>query len=253
MGHAPHLAHSLPHLPYLTPLPHYLQHEQERQQRESLRGSRAEEKLKEQLEAAQVREGELNHRIRALEEGGNAKKEVEALKATQEDLLKQLADLKGAGDWDYEREKLKVPELEKQKMALEQEVGQLKDQLAKAKEGGGGGGGGGGADSPSSKDGRPPPINLATGGTPRGAMSQMGPVAPSEQHLQPKIIGLEMQVRELTSTQGQLERERSVLKRRCVDAEEQLAAIQGYLGTHIGRYQKEILRLRERLNYLEKA
>ena len=63
MGHAPHLAHSLPHLPYLTPLPHYLQHEQERQQRESLRGSRAEEKLKEQLEAAQVREGELNHRI----------------------------------------------------------------------------------------------------------------------------------------------------------------------------------------------
>ena len=33
----------------------------------------------------------------------------------------------------------------------------------------------------------------------------------------------------------------------------QLAAIQGYLGTHIGRYQKEILRLRERLNYLEKA
>ena len=84
-------------------------------------------------------------------------------------------------------------------------------------------------------------------------MSQMGPVAPSEQHLQPKIIGLEMQVRELTSTQGQLERERSVLKRRCVDAEEQLAAIQGYLGTHIGRYQKEILRLRERLNYLEKA
>ena len=230
-----------------------VQHEQERQQRESLRGSRAEEKLKEQLEAAQVREGELNHRIRALEEGGNAKKEVEALKATQEDLLKQLADLKGAGDWDYEREKLKVPELEKQKMALEQEVGQLKDQLAKAKEGGGGGGGGGGADSPSSKDGRPPPINLATGGTPRGAMSQMGPVAPSEQHLQPKIIGLEMQVRELTSTQGQLERERSVLKRRCVDAEEQLAAIQGYLGTHIGRYQKEILRLRERLNYLEKA
>ena len=83
-----------------------------------------------------MREGELNHRIRALEEGGNAKKEVEALKATQEDLLKQLADLKGAGDWDYEREKLKVPELEKQKMALEQEVGQLKDQLAKAKEGG---------------------------------------------------------------------------------------------------------------------
>ena len=69
-----------------------------------------------------MREGELNHRIRALEEGGNAKKEVEALKATQEDLLKQLADLKGAGDWDYEREKLKVPELEKQKMALEQEV-----------------------------------------------------------------------------------------------------------------------------------
>ena len=57
-----------------------------------------------------MREGELNHRIRALEEGGNAKKEVEALKATQEDLLKQLADLKGAGDWDYEREKLKVPE-----------------------------------------------------------------------------------------------------------------------------------------------
>ena len=36
-------------------------------------------------------------------------------------------------------------------------------------------------------------------------------------------------------------------------AEEQLAEIQKYLSTNIGRYQKEILRLRERLNYLEKA
>ena len=205
-----------------------------------LRGSRAEE-----LRAARGRRwGELGHRIRALE-GGNAKKEVEAL-GNAGDLLKQLADLKGAGDGN-EREKPGA-------------------RIGEAEDGTRGGGqlgtsrGEGGwpaveeeAPTRREQDGRPPPINLATGGTPRGAMRQLAPVAPSEQHLQPKIIGLEMQVRELTSTQGQLERERSVLKRRCVDAEEQLAAIQGYLGTHIGRYQKEILRLRERLNYLEKA
>ena len=122
------------------------------------------------------REVEMSRRLEALQEGGDANKQVEALKATQVELLKQLADLKGEGEWDYEREKLKVPTttrhrhafnshasattspshplhlttttspllllqvpaLEKQNTALEARVDELQEKLAKAERGGGG-------------------------------------------------------------------------------------------------------------------
>ena len=63
----------------------------------------------------------------------------------------------------------------------------------------------------------------------------------------PDARTLQLQVRELTRVQGDLERERSELARRAAYAEAQLAEIQQYLGTNIGRYQKEILRLRQSL------
>lgn len=55
---------------------------------------------------------------------------------------------------------------------------------------------------------------------------------------------LQLHVRELTRVQGELERERTELTRRAVHAEAQLAEMQQYLTSNIGRYQKEILRLR---------
>ena len=58
---------------------------------------------------------------------------------------------------------------------------------------------------------------------------------------------LQLQVRELTHVQAGLERERSELARRAAYAEAQLAEMQSYLGTNIGKYQKEILRLRQSL------
>ena len=78
--------------------------------------------------------------------------------------------------------------------------------------------------------------------------------AAAEQKAQPPQLGgpanarkLQVQVRELTRLQGDLERERSELARRAAYAEAQLAEIQQYLGTNIGKYQREILRLRHSL------
>ena len=55
---------------------------------------------------------------------------------------------------------------------------------------------------------------------------------------------LKLQLRELEAYQAQLERERSELTRRATYAEEQLKAMQQYVDTHLGKYQKEIMRLR---------
>ena len=58
---------------------------------------------------------------------------------------------------------------------------------------------------------------------------------------------LRWKARELVESQASLERERSELKRRAMAAEEQLAEMQRFLPQHIGKYQKEIVRLRESL------
>ena len=63
----------------------------------------------------------------------------------------------------------------------------------------------------------------------------------------PKLLNLQLQVRELVASQALLERERSQLLQRAAHSEEQLAEMQKYLSTNIGRYQKEILRLRDQL------
>ena len=51
-------------------------------------------------------------------------------------------------------------------------------------------------------------------------------------------------MRELEAYQAQLERERSELKRRALNAEEQLVAMQSYVDENLGKYQREIVRLR---------
>lgn len=63
----------------------------------------------------------------------------------------------------------------------------------------------------------------------------------------PKLLGLQVQVRELTSAQSLLERERSQLVQRAAHAEAQLTEMQKYLSSNLGRYQKEIMRLRDQL------
>jgi len=63
----------------------------------------------------------------------------------------------------------------------------------------------------------------------------------------PKLLGLQVQVRELTSAQALLERERSQLVQRAAHAEAQLTEMQKYLSSNLGRYQKEIMRLRDQL------
>ena len=57
-----------------------------------------------------------------------------------------------------------------------------------------------------------------------------------------------LQIRELESYQSQLERERSELARKAATAEAQLKAMQEYVDTNLGRYQKEIVRLRQLLD-----
>jgi predicted RNase H-like nuclease (RuvC/YqgF family) len=58
---------------------------------------------------------------------------------------------------------------------------------------------------------------------------------------------LRLQVKELEGYQGQLEAERSQLKRRAAYAEEQLKEVQRYLDSTLGKYQREILKLRQEL------
>ena len=55
---------------------------------------------------------------------------------------------------------------------------------------------------------------------------------------------LRFQVRELEAQIAQLEAERSALKMRAMNAEEQLSELQGAMASNLLRYQKEILRLR---------
>ena len=58
---------------------------------------------------------------------------------------------------------------------------------------------------------------------------------------------LRLQIKELESYQSQLERERSELKRRAMMAEEQLKQMQQYVDANLGKYQAEIVRLKEQL------
>ena len=55
---------------------------------------------------------------------------------------------------------------------------------------------------------------------------------------------LTMQVREMGSANAQLETERSSLKRRVTNAEEQLEQMQGAMSSNMAAYQKEIIKLR---------
>ena len=56
---------------------------------------------------------------------------------------------------------------------------------------------------------------------------------------------LRFQVNELEASQIKLEKERSELKRRTAFAEEQLKEVQAYVDANLGRYQREIVKLRQ--------
>ena len=55
---------------------------------------------------------------------------------------------------------------------------------------------------------------------------------------------LRIQIRELETYQAQLERERSEYSSKARNLEAQLEAMQQYVNENLGRYQREILRLR---------
>ena len=117
--------------------------------------------------------------------------------------------LRAGDDAEEAAERAQAQRLREENEKLQQQLAELAAQLASAGSGGGGGGGG-----------------AAVG---------------------PKLLNLQLQVRELVASQALLERERSQLVQRATHSEEQLAEIQKYLSTNIGRYQKEILRLRDQL------
>ena len=117
--------------------------------------------------------------------------------------------LRAGDDAEEAAERAQAQRLREENEKLQQQLAELAAQLASAGSGGGGGGG------------------AAVG---------------------PKLLNLQLQVRELVASQALLERERSQLVQRAAHSEEQLAEMQKYLSTNIGRYQKEILRLREKLH-----
>ena len=116
--------------------------------------------------------------------------------------------LRAGDDAEEAAERAQAQRLREENEKLQQQLAELAAQLASAGSGGGGGGG------------------AAVG---------------------PKLLNLQLQVRELVASQALLERERSQLVQRAAHSEEQLAEMQKYLSTNIGRYQKEILRLRDQL------
>ena len=65
-----------------------------------------------------------------------------------------------------------------------------------------------------------------------------------------KVMLYRIQIRELESQLGQLESERSALARRATFAEEQLSAMQAYVDDNLGKYQREIVRLRGATRYV---
>ena len=117
--------------------------------------------------------------------------------------------LRAGDDAEEAAERAQAQRLREENEKLQQQLAELAAQLASAGSGGGGGGGG-----------------AAVG---------------------PNLLNLQLQVRELVASQALLERERSQLVQRAAHSEEQLAEMQKYLSTNIGRYQKEILRLRDQL------
>uniref|UniRef100_A0A7S3AJ07 Uncharacterized protein n=1 Tax=Haptolina ericina TaxID=156174 RepID=A0A7S3AJ07_9EUKA len=65
-------------------------------------------------------------------------------------------------------------------------------------------------------------------------------------HREPHTVKmLRLRLREMNSTLGQLEAERSSLVRRATGAEEQLSELQAAMARNMAKYQKEILRLRQ--------
>ena len=124
--------------------------------------------------------------------------------------MHELDVLRAGDDAEEAAERAQAQRLLEENEKLQQQLAELAAQLASAGSGGGGGGGGGAA-------------------------------------VGPKLLNLQLQVRELVASQALLERERSQLVQRAAHSEEQLAEMQKYLSTNIGRYQKEILRLRDQL------
>jgi len=161
--------------------------------------------------AADARAEQLQARVAELEAGREAEsnsKLVEELRGSQESLLAQIEQLRENGDNPHGDATAKSKaEAEAEVQALRHQVEELENKLAAADE--------------------------------RAQLPLLGGSYDAQK--------LQLQVRELTRVQGELERERTELARRAAYAEAQLAEMQQYLGTNIGKYQKEILRLRQSL------
>jgi len=175
-------------------------------------GSVAEEQLRrmEQLQRESDERAErLQRRVAELEGSENNSKLVNDLRASQEELLSQLQQLRlssasGSDMATANRMEATLAEVQ----TLRCKLGDMEAKLAVAEE--------------------------------RLHLPQLGGNIRTQQ--------LQLQVRELTRLQGELERERTELTRRAVHAEAQLEEMQQYINANIGRYQKEILRLRKQVN-----
>ena len=181
----------------------------------------------EQVSDLRSTEERLQSRVDELEVAVPATKNAELvnqLRRTQAELIAQLTELKSEGGLDplpsgpalstsSSAAALAAPGslvalAQAEKEELQKQIAQLEQQLEEAKKG---------SSRPSSAGGS-------------GSKD---------------VKYLSLQVRELEAELGRLERERSVLTRRATYAEEQLSAMQTYVDTYMGKYQTEIMRLKQ--------
>lgn len=184
-------------------------------------------RVREQVSDLRSTEERLQSRVDELEVAVPATKNAELvnqLRRTQAELIAQLTELKSEGGLDplpsgpalstsSSAAALAAPGslvalAQAEKEELQKQIAQLEQQLEEAKKG---------SSRPSSAGGS-------------GSKD---------------VKYLSLQVRELEAELGRLERERSVLTRRATYAEEQLSAMQTYVDTYMGKYQTEIMRLKQ--------
>ena len=189
------------------------------------------DRVRAQAMALQKEELRLQTRVDELEVAVPAQKNAELvnqLRRTQAELIEQLTALKSEGGLDPLPGGTQLPSsldgtglvvqgepgslmalAAAEKDELIEQVRELERQLEEARKGGS----------------RP-----ITGGSAKG---------PAD------VNFMRLQIAELEAEQSKLERERTLLTRRAIAAEEQLATMQAYVDTYMTKYQVEIVRLKQ--------
>lgn len=189
------------------------------------------DRVRAQAMALQKEELRLQTRVDELEVAVPAQKNAELvnqLRRTQAELIEQLTALKSEGGLDPLPGGTQLPSsldgtglvvqgepgslmalAAAEKDELIEQVRELERQLEEARKGGS----------------RP-----ITGGSAKG---------PAD------VNFMRMQIAELEAEQSKMERERTLLTRRAIAAEEQLATMQAYVDTYMTKYQVEIVRLKQ--------